>query len=297
MAVCNSILALIGKTPVVCLRHLSEGYGCVTPVWAKLEGMNPSGSLYDRAALFTLREAIAGGQLREDGTILLQQGGALAKSYALCAAALGLKCSLVVPDDTPARLAEDLKQYGAEVTYYPAGDPEAAGRRAELLRQRREYCWEPPVWNNEAACPAHRETTAREILEELPALTDLVCGSYTGAAVTGLGEKLKQELAELRVICAEPAESAVISGGAAGPSPISGFGAGTVPENLNPFVLDEVVRVKAADAKLVAGELAAQEGILCREADGAALCAALDLACRPESEGRTVLVVLPTAGR
>jgi len=297
MAAYNSILALVGKTPLVCLRHLSERYGCAAPIWAKLEGFNPSGSLYDRAALFTLREAIASGALQEDGTILLSAGGALAKSYALCAAALGLKCSLIVPDDTPSRLAEDLRAYGAEVTYVPAGDPEAADRRAALLRERRNACWEPPVWNNEAACLAHRETTAREILEDMPEITDLVCGSCTGAAVTGIGERLKQELAEVRIICAEPASSAVISGGVAGPSPIPGFGAGLVPENLNPFILDEVIRVRTEDARQLTAELAALEGILCREADGAALCAALDLARRPESEGRNILVVLPTGGR
>lgn len=292
----NSILALVGKTPLICLRHLSERYGCAAPIWAKLEGFNPSGSLYDRVALFTLREAIASGELSEEGTILLSAGGAPAKSYALCAAALGLRCSLIVPDDTPSRLAEDLKRYGAEVTYVPAGDPEAMERRAGLLRERRNACWEPPVWNNEAACTAHRETTAREILEDMPEITDLVCGCYTGAALTGIGERLKAQLAEVRILCAEPAEAAVISGGS-GTSPIPGFGPGFVPENLNPFILDEVIRVKAEDAKQLTAELAALEGILCREADGAALCAALDLARRPESEGRNILVVLPTGGR
>lgn len=296
MAAYNSILALIGKTPVICLRHLSQRYGCAAPIWAKLEGMNPGGSLYDRAALFTLREAIASGELSENGTILLTVGGAPAKSYALCAAALGLRCSLIVPDDTPSRLAEDLKAYGAEVTYVPAGDPEAVKRRAELLRERRENCWEPPIWNNEAACQSHRETTAREVLEDMPEITDLVCGSYTGAALTGIGERLKAELAEVRILCAEPAEAAVISGGS-GASPIPGCGAGFVPENLNPFILDEVIRVKAEDARQLTAELAALEGILGREADGAALCAALDLARRPESEGRNILVVLPTGGR
>ena len=293
----NSILALIGKTPLLCLRHISERYGCAATIWAKAEGLNPSGSTYDRVALFTLREAIASGQLQENGTILLHAWGALAKSYALCAAALGLRCSLIIPDDTPSRVAEDLKAYGAEVTYVPAGDPDAPARRAELLRQRREHCWEPPVWNNESAILAHRETTAREILEDMPELTDLVCGSCTGAAITGIGESLKAQLAEVRIVCAEPAESPVISGGPAAPSPIPGFGAGLVPENLNPFILDEVIRVKAEDAKQIAAELAALEGILCREADGAALCAALDLACRPESAGRNILVLLPTAGR
>lgn len=287
----------IGDTPLFQLSRLSEAFDCRTSVYAKLESVNPSGSVKDRAALFMLRGAMGRGELKEGGTVIEATGGNGGVAIAMVCAALGLHAVIVLPDTVSVPRRELLRRYGAQIETVPADEGLAGCRnRARQLAAQLGNAYLPDQFRNEDNCLAHREGTAREILKALPQVDYFVAGVGTGGTITGCGEALKMHNPGCRLIAVEPMASPVLSGGFAGGHTLTGIGAGFVPEILNTYILDEVIRVRTPDAQSAAEKLAETEGLLCGPSSGAALWAALSVAQRPEAQGRTVVTLLPDGG-
>ena len=288
---------LIGQTPLLRLRRLEQAYCCRAALYGKLEGFNPGGSHKDRAALFMLRDALARGVLTEDMTVVEATGGNAGVSLAMACAMLGLRCVIVLPDNTPAEKRTLIAAYGARIEQTPAslGLSGCAERARELCARTPSF--QPLQFENDAGCEAHRRTTARELLQALPNGIDyFVAGVGTGAALTGCGEVLKMNFPDCRIIAVEPVDSPVISGGFPGAHAIAGIGAGFVPPILNVYIIDEVLRARTPDSFALARDCARLEGVLCGISSGAALSAAVTVAQRPETEGKSVVVLLPDSG-
>jgi len=288
---------LIGNTPLLRLERFSAKAGCRAPIYAKLELCNPSGSVKDRSAWYMLRRAMERGEVGENTVIIEPTAGNSAVSLAAVCAALGLRLILVVSDDLPAKKLAHLKVYGAQVRTFPAKEGMAGAQAlVQNLRQGIPDSFIPSQFENEDACLAHREGTAAEILQVLPSVDYFVAGSGTGATVTGVGELLKMHCPDCRVIAVEPVDSPVLSGGFPGAHSLQGIGPGFVPQILNAYILDEVIRVRTPDSLDMVRLLAATEGLLCGLSSGAALTAAVSVAQRPEAEGKIILTVLPDTG-
>lgn len=292
-----NLTKLIGETPLVRLERFSRTHGCVTPILAKLEGMNPGGSIKDRTMWAILRDALRDGRLKPGGTVLEVSAGNQGISLAMLCAALGLHCIVVMPDDaSPLRLAV-LKRYGAERVLTPASLGAAGCQEAaEQLRQAKPDIFLPDAFSNESNPQAHRETTGPEILRQAGSVDYFIAGVGTGGTITGCGEVLRMDNPDCRVIAVEPYASPVLSGGFPGSHPLAGIGPGFVPEILNTYLLDEIIRVKTPDALELTRELAREDGILCGPSSGAALFGALLVARRPEAAGKTVVTILPDNG-
>lgn len=287
----------IGNTPIFMLSRLSAACGCLTPVYAKLESANPSGSVKDRAALYMLTRAMERGELKPGGTVIEATGGNGGVAIAMVCAALDLRAVIVLPDTVSPARREHLRRYGARVETVPADQGMTGCRsRARELGRQLENAYLPDQFINEDNCLAHREGTAGEILEVLPKVDYFIAGVGTGGTVTGCGEALKMRNPLCRLIAVEPMASPVLSGGFAGGHTLTGIGAGFVPEILNTYILDEVIRVRTPDAAETAGLLAKTEGLLCGPSSGAALWAAISVAQRTEAKGRTVVTLLPDGG-
>jgi Cysteine synthase len=287
----------IGNTPIFQLSRLSESYHCLTQIYAKLESVNPSGSVKDRAALCMLQGAMRRGELKPGGTVIEAAGGNGGIAIAMVCAALGLQAVIVLPDTTPTTRREHLRRYGARVETVPADDGlEGCRTRARRLAEQLGNAYLPDQFSNEDNSLAHRGGTAEEILKLLPQVDYFVAGVGTGGTITGCGEVLKMRCPSCRLIAVEPMASPVLSGGFAGGHALTGIGAGFVPEILNTYLLDEVIRVRTPDAMEAAERLARTEGLLCGPSSGAALCAAVSVAQRPEAKGCTVVTILPDGG-
>ncbi len=293
----DNLTELIGETPVLRLNRLSRAHGCRTPLLAKLECLSPGGSLKDRAMLSILRGALERGALAPGGTVVETSGGNQGVSLAMLCAALGLKCVIVVPDDLPPARSEHLRRYGAQVVSVPAaGGIAACQSRVEQLAKEIPGAFVPDPFRNEDNPRAHRAGTGPELLRQVGTVDYLVAGVGTGGTITGCAEAVRMYCPECRIIAVEPYASPVLSGGFAGNHPLAGIGAGFIPEALNLYILDEVIRVKSPDSLEMARELARTEGLLCGPSSGAALVAAVMVAQRPEAEGKTVAVILPDMG-
>ncbi|MBQ2325241.1 MAG: cysteine synthase family protein [Clostridia bacterium] len=293
----NNITKLIGKTPILAVPRLCRAFGCKADIYVKLEGANPGGSVKDRAAVYMIKNALERGVIGKDTTVIAATGGSSAISLAMVCAAYRLDCVIVMPDDTPSNRVNAVKMYGAKVFATPAsGGVQATKQAAEVLRVKLGNGYVFDFFESEDAVDCHREGTAIEILDALGNVDILVAGVGTGATITGCGEVIKRNCPECSVIAVEPAESAALSGGAIGSHGISGIGAGFVPPMLNTYLLSEVIRVRTADAKELCRMIAKTEGIICGTSSGAALAAAVTVAQRPESAGKTLVCILPDRG-
>lgn len=293
----DSIAQLVGHTPLLRLNKLSTLYGCLTPIIAKLESGNPSGSVKDRAVFFMLCRALESGALRPGGSVIQATGGNSAISLCMACAALNLRAVIVMPDSVESELHQLLRAYGGTVVLTPGKEGMAgAMEKADHLYRAEPNAYMPKPFENEDGCDAHRQTTGPEILAELPQVDYFIAGVGTGATLTGCGETIKSHCMDCRVIAVEPNDSPVLSGGFPSSHSIRGIGAGFVPEILNTLLIDEIVRVRTPDALELCRELCRTEGLLCGISSGAALAAAVDVACRPEAEGKTLVVILPDGG-
>ncbi|MGQ9600358.1 MAG: cysteine synthase A [Anaerolineae bacterium] len=289
----ETILDLIGNTPVVRLQRL-PGPGSAT-VWAKLEKDNPGGSVKDRIGKSMIEAAEADGILKPGGVIIEPTSGNTGIGLAMVAAVKGYRLILVMPDTMSAERRAILKAFGAELILTPGAEGmKGAVAKAEALVRDHGY-FMPQQFKNPANPEVHRQTTAREILEQVGHVDAFVGGVGTGGTITGVGEILKQISPEVRIVAVEPADSPVLSGGQPGRHRIQGIGAGFVPDVLNRAVVDEVIPVTNEDAAETARRLAREEGLLVGISSGAAAWAALQVA-RRLGEGKVVVTVLPDTG-
>ncbi|HZK25477.1 MAG TPA: cysteine synthase A [Oscillospiraceae bacterium] len=295
MQIAQSVVELIGQTPLVRLTNLVEP--TMAEVTVKLESFNPSGSIKDRAALGMLLAAENAGKLKPGDTILEPTSGNTGIGLAMLAAARGYRLILVMPDTMSMERRNLLLAYGADFILTP-GAQGMQGSLAEvdkILREHPEY-FVPQQFANPANPEIHRTTTALEILQQTEGQVDaFVAGVGTGGTVTGVGEVLKQKLPAVKVYAVEPAASAVLSGEKPGPHKIQGIGAGFVPSVLNSAIIDQVLTVSDQDAMETARQLAAREGLLVGISSGAAVFAALQLA-RKLGPGKRVVAIAPDTG-
>lgn len=296
-AIFTGLTALIGETPLLRLERFSREHGCVTPILAKLEGANPGGSIKDRTMCAILHHALQSGKLAPSGTVLEVSAGNQGISLAMLCAAMGLKCKVILPDDVSALRLALLRQYGAEAILVPAAQG-AAGCQAMAQKLCREdkSIFLPDAFSNESNAQAHRDTTGPEILKQAGSVDYFIAGVGTGGTITGCGEVLRMDNPDCRVIAVEPYASPVLSGGFPGSHPLAGIGPGFVPDILNTYLLDEIIRVKTPDALELTRELARKDGILCGPSSGAALFGAMLVAQRPEAAGKTVVTIFPDNG-
>ena len=289
---------LIGKTPLLELRHIEQAQGLQARILAKLEYFNPAGSVKDRVALRMIDEAERSGALRPDSVIIEPTSGNTGIGLASVAAARGYRIIIVRPDTMSVERRQLMKAYGAELVLSDgkAGMAGAIARADELAAQI-PNSFIPGQFVNPANPRAHYETTGPEIWADTDGAVDVfVAGVGTGGTITGVGRYLKEQNPAVRVVAVEPAGSPVLSAGKAGAHKIQGIGAGFVPEVLDTAVYDEIIPVSNEDA-FTAGRLVGRsEGVLVGISSGAAVHAAVELAKRPENAGKTIVVLLPDTG-
>lgn len=289
---------LIGRTPLLELTNMERELGLGAKVLAKLEYLNPAGSAKDRVAKAMIDDAEARGILKEGSVIIEPTSGNTGIGLALVAAARGYRLIIVMPDTMSMERRQLMKAYGAELVLSDgARGMTGAIAKAEELAAEIPGSFIPGQFVNPANAAAHRTTTGPEIWADTDGTVDIfVAGVGTGGTITGTGEYLKAQKKDVQVIAVEPATSAVLSGGAPGPHGLQGIGAGFVPEVLNTKVYDEVIPVTVEAAYEAARQLGRMEGVLVGISSGAALCAAMEVAKRPENQGKNIVVLLPDTG-
>lgn len=294
--IANDMTELIGHTPLVRLRRVTEG--CVADIVGKLEKQNPWGSVKCRIGVSMIEAAEREGKLDTETIIIEPTSGNTGIGLAGAAAAKGYRCILTMPETMSRERRSLLRALGAEVVLTPGADGmQGAIAKAQDLVEQYPKAFMPMQFENPANPQAHRETTAPEIWQDTGGEVDIVVvGVGTGGTITGLAEALKGMKPELIAIAVEPDESPVLSGGQPGRHSIQGIGAGFVPGVLNMDVVDEVVRVRSEDALDMTARLAREEGILAGISSGAAVCAAVEVGNRPENDGKLIVVVLPDTG-
>ncbi len=296
MRIATDVTQLIGNTPLVRLNRVTDGAGAT--VLAKLEFFNPANSVKDRIGVAMLDAAQEAGQIGPDTVIVEPTSGNTGIALAMVCAARGIKCVLTMPETMSKERRMLLRAYGAELILTPG--PEGMGgaiAKAAALAEEHENYLMPQQFANPANPAIHRATTAEEIWADTDGAVDiLVSGVGTGGTITGVGQVLKERKPEVQLIAVEPAASPVLSGGAKGPHPIQGIGAGFVPEVLDTDLYDEVLTVEAGDAMATARRAAAEEGLLVGISSGAAIWAAAQVAARPENAGKQIVVIIPSYG-
>jgi cysteine synthase len=296
MRIASDVTALIGNTPLVRVNRLVPKGGA--EVVAKLEYFNPAHSVKDRIGVSMIDAAQKAGRIGPDTIVLEPTSGNTGIALAMVCAARGIRCAFVMPETMSRERRMLLKAYGAELilTPGPEGMTGAINKAKELAASDARY-FIPQQFENPANPEIHRRTTAEEIWRDTDGKVDIVVsGIGTGGTITGVGEVLKARKPSVRIVAVEPDASPVLSGGQKGPHPIQGIGAGFVPAILNTKIYDEVVRVKNDDAIGTARRAATEEGLLVGISSGAALWAAAEVAQRPESAGKLLVVVIPSFG-
>lgn len=294
----RSAAELIGNTPLVELTNIEKKYGLKAKILAKLEYLNPAGSVKDRIALEMIEEAERSGRLKPGGTILEPTSGNTGIGLAAIAAAKGYKAVIVLPETMSVERRNMIKAYGADLVLTDGSKGmKGAIERAEELNQEIPGSLVAGQFVNPANPEAHRKKTGPEIWEDTDGEVDLfVAGVGTGGTITGVGEYLKGKKPSIKVVAVEPAASPILSQGTAGPHKIQGIGAGFVPEVLNTKIYDAITTAEDEDAIATAKEIAREEGILVGISSGAALWAALREAEKPENKGKNIVVFLPDSG-
>jgi cysteine synthase A len=290
----ESILELVGNTPIVRLRRVVEPR--MAAVLAKVESFNPGGSVKDRICLAMIEDAEARGLLRPGASVVEPTSGNTGIGLAMVCAVKGYRLTLTMPETMSAERLQILKSFGAQVVLTPAkaGMIGAVKRAEEIARDTGAFM--PQQFNNPANPEVHRRTTAQEILRATDGDVDaFVAGVGTGGTITGVGEVLKRRHPKVKVVAVEPKNSPVLAGGPPGPHMIQGIGAGFVPQVLNRAVIDEIIPVSEEDAHAVSVRLAREEGLFVGISAGAACWAALKVA-RALGGGKTVVTVLPDTG-
>ena len=295
LSIAPTAAAVIGDTPMVALNRLGEGLDA--ELIAKLESLNPGGSVKDRIGVAMIDAAERDGLLEPGGLIVEPTSGNTGIALALVCAARGYTLVLTLPEGMSRERTRLLRAYGAEVHETPSlgGMGEAIALAERIVAERGAFM--PQQFSNLANPEIHRRTTAEEIWRDTGGEVDvIVCGVGTGGTITGVGQVLKQRRPDVHVVAVEPATSAVLSGGAPGPHNVQGIGAGFVPEVLDRSVIDEVIAVDDETALEVARRAARHEGLLVGISSGAALHAALEVAARPETAGKRIVTVAPDGG-
>ena len=296
MRIANNTAELVGNTPLVRLNRVAAGVDAT--IVCKLEYFNPAHSVKDRIAVSMIDALAEQGRIKPDTVILEPTSGNTGIGLAMVCAARGIRCAFVMPETMSRERRLILKAYGAELVLTPGPDgmPGAIRRAEEMAVADPRYVI-AQQFENPANPAIHRTTTAEEIWADTDGQIDLfVSGIGTGGTITGVGEVLKARKPGLQVIAVEPDASPVLSGGARGPHPIQGIGAGFVPSILNTAIYDEVVRVNNDDALTMARRMAVEDGLLVGISSGAATWAALQVASRPQNKGKMVVVIIPSFG-
>ena len=298
MKIYQNATELIGKTPLLELTHIEKALGLKARILAKLEYFNPAGSVKDRIAKAMIEDAEASGKLKPNSVIIEPTSGNTGIGLASVATARGYRVILTMPETMSVERRQLMKAYGAELVLTEgAKGMKGAIAKAEELAKEIPNSFIPSQFVNPANPQAHRETTGPEIYEDTDGEVDIfVAGVGTGGTVTGVGEYLKSKKPDVKVVAVEPATSAVLSTGVAGSHKIQGIGAGFVPDVLNTKIYDEIITVQNEDAFATGKLIGKSEGILVGISSGAATYAAIELAKRPENEGKTIVVLLPDTG-
>jgi cysteine synthase A len=296
MKIANSVTDLIGNTPLVKIRRITDG--AVAQVVAKLEFFNPAHSVKDRIGVAMIDAAEKAGLIKADTIVLEPTSGNTGIGLAMVCAARGYKCVMTMPETVSKERRMLLRAYGAEVILTPGPEGMAGAiKRAEELAASDARYFIPQQFKNPANPDIHRQTTAEEIWRDTDSQADiLVSGIGTGGTITGVGEVIKARKPSFKCIAVEPDASPVLSGGQKGSHPIQGIGAGFVPDILNTKIYDEIIRVKNDDAFDLARRMAKEEGLLVGISSGAAMWAALQVARRAENAGKLIVVIIPSFG-
>ena len=297
-AIYTSADQLIGKTPLLELTHIEQEYKLNAKLIAKLEYFNVAGSVKDRIAKAMIDDAEAKGLLKPDSVIIEPTSGNTGIGLASVATARGYRIIIVMPETMSVERRKLMKAFGAELILTDgAQGMKGAIAKAEELAKEIPNSFVPGQFVNPANPAMHRTTTGPEIYKDTDGQIDLfVAGVGTGATITGVGEYLKSQNPDIQVVAVEPASSAVLSAGIAGPHKIQGIGAGFIPEALNTEIYDEIITVENEDAFATGRLIGKKEGILVGISSGAAVWAAVELAKRPENNGKTIVVLLPDTG-
>ena len=298
MSIKNSIIDLVGNTPLLALRRIEKKENVDANLIAKLEYFNPAGSVKDRIAKAMIEDAEEKGLLKEGSVIIEPTSGNTGIGLASIAASKGYRIILTMPETMSVERRNILKAYGAELVLTEgAKGMKGAIAKADELAKEIPNSFIPGQFVNPANPKVHRETTGPEIWKDTDGKVDIfVAGVGTGGTLTGTGEYLKSQNPDVKVIAMEPATSPVLSQGKSGPHKIQGIGAGFVPKALNTDVYNEIIPVENEDAFATGKLIAKHEGILVGISSGAALYAAIELAKRPENKGKTIVALLPDSG-
>ena len=297
MRIANDITDLIGNTPLVRIRRLTDG--AAGQVVAKLEFFNPAGSVKDRIGVAMIDAAQRAGLIGPDTIVVEPTSGNTGIALAMVCAARSIPIVLTMPETMSLERRMLLRAFGADLILTPGPDGMGGAIAAAeaLAKSDPDTYFMPQQFANPANPEIHRRTTAEEIWRDTDGQVDIVVsGVGTGGTITGVGQVLKERKPEVQIIAVEPDASPVLSGGPKGPHPIQGIGAGFVPEILDTHIYDEIIRVPAEDALVTARRAAAEEGLLVGISSGAALWAAAQVAQRPENVGKLIVVIIPSFG-
>ena len=299
MRIAQNITELVGRTPLVQLNRIPQAEGCLARILVKLEGMNPSSSVKDRIGVNMINVAEREGWITPGKTVLVEPtSGNTGIALAMAAAAKGYKLILTMPDTMSTERRAMLRAYGAQLELTP-GIQGMSGciQRAQEIVETTPDAYMLQQFNNPANPQIHFETTAEEIWEDTDGQVDfLISGVGTGGTITGVAEVIKPRRPSFQIVAVEPTSSPVLSGGRPGPHKIQGIGAGFIPQVLKVELIDEVIAVTDEDAIAYGRRLAREEGLLSGISTGAALCAAIQVAQRPQNEGRIIVMIQPSFG-